>query len=87
MLKHEVDELREIETQVAHDRIAAGHGKHHAELPPVRFFGPLLPIRCTRGLVVPTSDNRHPFGPQNGNMYVHASVAASVPNAILKGLD
>ena len=43
---------------------ASGLSKHHADSPPVRSFGPLWPVLDTHGVRVLTTDNKHPFGPQ-----------------------
>ena len=71
MAKHEVDGLLEVETQVVARRIVDGFTKHRAEFPPFRYFGPLLPIYDTRGMVLQLDDNRHPFGPRKPK-YVRA---------------
>ena len=59
-----LDELKEAESRTIADRICAGHHKHRAEVPPLRFFGPLWPLINTSGAVVDESSNAHPFGPR-----------------------
>ena len=44
--------------------VLAGLPKHHADVPPVRAFGPLWPLFNSDGPVC-VDDNAHPFGPRN----------------------
>ena len=69
-----VDAIREKEAHISHDKVNAGLGKHYAEAPPVRAYGPLLPLHSTQGDVVDTCDNRHPFGPRH-RKYVRSCFA------------
>ena len=61
------DELRDVQKrerieQARREKI--GLPRFKAEMPPVRHYGPLLPIVSLQGDIVTTKSNVHPFGPQ-----------------------
>ena len=60
-------ELREVQQRERIEqsrREKAGLPRFKAESPPVRHYGPLLPIVSLRGDILSTKSNLHPFGPQ-----------------------